>query len=543
MATAFYMAIFRIHTNRAVACGERSLSYISRFRRGFFLIFRFLDYPHASELKINYNGNGGDLLKERNNYLFIPEIFSAKKHLTAEFISFTSVVILFVSILVYTLAVLLNAPILTVMTGLASLLYFVLMVFKLWIVAHSNSASLVDFTDEQIDGITDDELPVYTILIPAKYESEVMGQTISAMSMIDYPVNKLNILVCMEDYDKETIEAFIEANPPAHFRPFIMPYVSPQTKPKTLNMAFLESKGEFVVIYDAEIIPEPNQLKKAYLAFKEYPDIAVFQTRLDHYNADDNLITKLFSAEFSFYYDMFLPGLQKLGFPVPLSGHSVHFRRDALKEVGAWDAYNVTEDCDIGMRLFRKGYKIGFMDSISQEEATSTIDMWIRQRTRWMKGFIQTSIVHLRHPVRFAKEIGGWKNFTVFILTVPGTVVVNLLNFGTWIMFAIWITYHPPVIKALYPQSILFVSGLAFIIGGFVFTYLNLLGAYKRGRFSIVKYSLLTPIYWVILAYATMRAVFQIMVSPHSWEKTSHGTHLKVKQTKQRFWARARAIS
>ena len=542
------MAIFPTHTSEIITRVEKSFRYIiqkytPRFKRRFLFIFRFLDYPHASELKDNYNGNGGDLLKERNNYLFIPEIFSANKHLTAEFISFATVIVLFASISIYALAILLNAPVLTVMTGLASLMYFLLMVFKLWIVWHSSSATLVNFTDEEIDAITDKELPIYTILIPAKHESEVMKQIISAMSMIDYPVNKLDILMCMEDYDKDTIEAFIDANPPAHFKPFIMPYVDPQTKPKTLNMAFLESKGEFVVIYDAEIIPEPDQLKKAYLAFKKYPNVSVFQTRLDHYNAEQNLITKLFSAEFSFHYDMFLPGLQKLGFPIPLSGHSVHFRHDALKEVGAWDVYNVTEDCDIGIRLFRKGYKIGFMDSISQEEATSTVNMWIRQRTRWMKGFIQTSIVHLRHPVRFKREIGGWKNFTVFIITIPGTVVVNLLNFATWIMFIIWITYHPPAIKALYPQSILFVSGIAFIVGGFVFTYLNLLSAYKRGRFSIVKYSLLTPIYWILLAYATVRSIFQIMVDPHSWEKTDHGTHLKEKPTKQNFWTRAKLTS
>ena len=531
MATVFQMAIFRIHTNKTISRGEGGLEYIlrkyiSRLRRGFLFLFRFLDYPHSSELKTNYNGNNGDLLKERNNYLFIPDIFSARKHLTAEFISFASVVMLAASLLVFSLAVLFDAPILTVITGLVSLLYFVLMIFKLWIVKNSLSASLVDFTDEQIDAITDEELPVYTILIPAKYESEVMEQIISAMSMIDYPTNKLDILVCMEDYDRETIEAFIDANPPAHFRPFIMPYVNPQTKPKTLNMAFLESRGKYVVVYDAEIIPEPNQLKKAYLAFKKYPDIAVFQTRLDHYNADDNLITKMFSIEFSFYYDMFLPGLQKLGVPVPLSGHSVHFKHDAIKEVGAWDAYNVTEDCDIGMRLFRRGYKIGLIDSISQEEATSTLNMWVRQRTRWMKGFIQTSIVHLRHPVRFAKEIGGWKNFTVFILTVPGTVVVNILNIVTWIMFVIWILYHPPAIKALYPQPILLISGLAFILGGFIFTYLNLLGAYKRERFSMVKYALLTPFYWLMLAFATVRGAIQIIIDPHSWEKTTHGTHL-----------------
>jgi len=526
VARILFMAIFRINTVEQITqTGYRS-SEQSFIKKAIFSIFRFLDYPHSSELEYSNNNNYGDLLKKRDKYLFIPDIFSAKKHITSEFVSLSATVLIAVSLMIYALSVLFQAPILTVITGAVSLLYFVLMVFKLWIVRESLSAPLVDFSKEEIDAITDEELPIYTIIVPVKYEAEVMDQVISAMKSIDYPSDKLDVLVCMEDYDTETIEAFRNTNPPAHFKPLIMPYINPQTKPKTLNMAFLESKGELLVVYDAEIIPDSDQLKKAYLAFKKFPKISAFQTRLDHYNANDNLITKLFNAEFAFYYDMFLPGLQKQGLPVPLSGHSVHFRRDDLKRIGGWDSYNVTEDCDVGMRLFRQGYKIGFMDSMSQEEATSSLGSWIKQRTRWMKGFMQTSIVHLRHPARFAREVGGWKNFSVFLLTIPGTVIVNLLNFLTWILFIAWIVYHPPAIKALYPQPILFVSGLSFIVGGFIFTYLNLIGAYRRGRFSIVKYTLLTPIYWIILAIATTRAFFQIMTSPHSWEKTEHGTHL-----------------
>lgn len=147
-----------------------------------------------------------------------------------------------------------------------------------------------------------------------------------------------------------------------------------------------------------------------------------------------------------------------------------------------------------------------------------------------MKGFIQTSVVHLRHPFRLARELGGWKHFFVFLITVPGTVLMNLLNIVTWVLFAIWVTSRPPAIKALYPQPVLLISGIAFVIGGFVFTYLNLVGAYKRGRFAVVKYALLTPVYWIILAVATVRAMAQIIRFPHHWEKTEHGNHLTRKR-------------
>lgn len=519
------MAILKVNFAGKVRGHWNLNNWKLRSRRALFSVLRFLDYPHVSEIRTSY-GNGGNLLKRDVNYLFLPEIFSAKKLIYLEFVSFAILSALLMIFGIYTLAVVFNVSVLTVVTGLVALFYFVLMVFKLWVVIRSFSYEFIDFTEDEINAIEDEELPIYTIIVPVKYESEVMNQVVSAMTDIDYPTDKLDIIVPMEEYDTETIKAFNAAYPPAHIKPLIMPYITPQTKPKSLNVAFLEAKGEFVVIYDAEIIPDTNQLKKAYLAFKNNPDIALLQTRLDHYNADDNLITKLFCAEFSFYYDMFLPGLQKSNFPIPLSGHSVHFRQEAIRKVGAWDPYNVTEDCDVGMRMFRRGYRSGIINSFSKEEATNSIIAWTKQRTRWMKGFIQTSLVHLRHPSRFAKELGGWKNFSVFLLTVPGTVFANILNLVTWTMFIIWITYHPLAIKALYPQPILFISGLSFIIGGFIFTYLNLLGAYKRGRFTIVKYALLTPIYWLMLAYATVRASFQIISDPHGWEKTIHGTHI-----------------
>lgn len=280
------------------------------------------------------------------------------------------------------------------------------------------------------------------------------------------------------------------------------------------------------MIYDAEIIPDPDQLKKAYLAFRKYPNISCFQTRLDHYNADQNVITKLFNAEFSFYYDLFLPGLQKMGYPVPLSGHSTHFRRFVLEKIGAWDPYNVTEDCDVGIRLHRMGYKTEILDSFSQEEATSGLNSWMKQRSRWMKGFIQTSIVHLRHPIRFKKEVGGWNNLLGFLLTVPGTVIVNLLNLFYWLLLLGWFTTGSTLIQSFFPGVILYISVISFVLGNVIFTYLNIIGTYKRKRYSLVKYSLFSPIYWILLAIATVRASIQIVSNPYQWEKTNHGEHL-----------------
>lgn len=469
---------------------------------------------------------GGVFGEHSGDFCFLPEIHSTKKHIYAETISFAIVFLFFFLLATYFISLFFETSILVVFSGYIALFYFIVMIFKLWVVSKSITTSSIDFSNEEIERLSDADLPIYTILIPLYREEKVIRQIIKAITALDYPPEKLDIIITLEEYDHPTIDAIKEVGLPSQFKILILPDVQPKTKPKALNVAFLKTRGEFLVIYDAEIIPEPDQLKKAVLAFKKYPHIACLQTKLDHYNAHQNLITKLFNAEFSFYYDLFLPGLNQLGFPLSLSGHSVHFRKEAIKSIGAWDPYNVAEDCDLGIRLQRMGYGIGILNSTSQEEATSTFKSWIMQRTRWMKGFIQTSIVHLRHPFRFKKEIGGWKNVFVFVLTVPGTVIINILNLFYWGLLILWFTVHSQIIQAFFPSTILYISAASFIVGNLIFTYLNLIGSYKRGRYELVKYNLLSPLYWVLLAIAGVRSLIQIITRPHQWEKTTHGEHL-----------------
>lgn len=460
------------------------------------------------------------------DYLFLPEHYSAKKHLTADTLVFGCVIVGLGAVALLLAKFGLGVSLVGAVSVFVAVFYFLLLVFKLAAVLYGFSAKFIDFSGTEIARLKDSELPTYTILIPLYREEGVIRQIVKAMTAIDYPVSKLDIIITLEEYDTPTIEAIKRVKLPRHMRTLILPNVQPKTKPKALNVAFLQTKGEFLVIYDAEIIPDPDQLKKAVLAFRKFPSIGCLQTRLDHYNARQNWITRLFNAEFSFYYDLLLPGLQKIGSPLPLSGHSTHFRRELLERIGAWDPYNVTEDCDIGIRLYRIGYKTGVLNSLSREEATTTLSSWIMQRTRWMKGFMQTSIVHLRHPVRFKREIGGWKNLLVFLLMVPFMVLANVLNLFLWVLLTVWFSTHSPYIQALFPGVILYVSVVSFVVGNFIFLYLNAIGSYKRGRYDLVKYSLLSPLYWLMLSTATVRAMVQMVTKPHHWEKTKHGTHL-----------------
>jgi cellulose synthase/poly-beta-1,6-N-acetylglucosamine synthase-like glycosyltransferase len=498
-----------------LAWGAFKLRVADAFKRA----IKFLDWPHPSERIGNNYGNTKD-------FLFLPEIFSIRRHIYPETVALIIAVTAFIGAALWGLSTLFDLPVLVVVSAFFAAFYLGLMVFKLVVIYNATRKPFVDFSREEVDSVREDELPTYSILIPLYNEAAVIRQIIKAMSAIDYPKDKLDIIITLEEYDHETIQAIKDANPPAYFKTLILPDVQPKTKPKALNVAFPHTKGEFLVIYDAEIVPDPDQLKKAYLAFRKHPDVSVFQTRQDHYNPGQSLITKLFNAEFSFHFDMYMPGLIKMGLPLPLAGHSTHFRRAALEEAGAWDPYNVTEDADVGIRLARLGHKVDILNSRSTEEATTTIKAWVNQRSRWIKGFIQTAIVHLRHPLRTKNELGGWGKAIALLILVPSSVFINISNLFFWGLLIAWFATQSTVITAMFPTPILYLSFFTFVAGTTTFTYLNLVGIYKRGRYSLVKYSLLSPLYWVLLAYASVKAAIQLVVNPHHWDKTKHGVHL-----------------
>ncbi|HEX5430275.1 MAG TPA: glycosyltransferase [Patescibacteria group bacterium] len=495
-----------------------------RFKYFLFGILKFLEYPHPSErLGNNWNNNW--------DFVYTPQIMSAKRTLYLETVSLVLTILFVLSATIYGLHRLTGISSLVIISGIMAVFYVVMMAFKLRVIYHATTQKFLDISPEEIESVNPYDLPMYTILVPLYKEAAVIRQIITAMSAIDYPTEKLEIIITLEEYDTETIEAIADANPPAHFRTLILPDVQPKTKPKALNVAFPQVHGEFLVIYDAEIIPDADQLKKAYLAFQKFPQVDALQTRLDHYNPEQSLITRLFNEEFAFHFDMLLPGLQKLGYPIPLSGHSVHFRKSALEDIGAWDPYNVTEDADTGIKLARAGKKVEILDSVSREEATTSIYPWVAQRTRWIKGFIQTSIVHLRHPLRFKREVGiGWAGLFAFAITVPASVVINIANLVYWGLLVGWFATHSHLIQSLFPSPIFYTSLISFAAGNIIFVYLNLVSSYQRGRYNAVKYGLLSPLYWILLAVASVRAAAEFMYSPHHWSKTVHGKHLAAKE-------------
>ncbi|MBP2033537.1 cellulose synthase/poly-beta-1,6-N-acetylglucosamine synthase-like glycosyltransferase [Clostridium algifaecis] len=422
-------------------------------------------------------------------------------------------------------------------------LYAIMTVLKLLIVIKgANRDAQLRFTQEELDEIDEKELPIYTILVPVYKEKEVIKGLIKNIQNIDYPQYKLDVCILLEKDDTETIEVVNNMDLPSNYRAIIVPTCKPKTKPKACNYGLIRAKGEYVVIYDAEDRPEPDQLKKVYLCYKKLPDEFVcIQAKLNYFNSNQNILTKWFTQEYSMWFELLLVGIMQLKTPIPLGGTSNHFKIDFLREVGAWDPFNVTEDADLGVRLFKKGYKTAVVDSRTWEEANSRLGNWIRQRSRWIKGYMQTWLVHMRHPIKLYKSL-GLEGFIGYQAMVLGTPLLPIINPFFWLMLIWWYVTKDLWIRSLFPGIFYYIAALQLFFGNFMFTYTNTVGMYwvirdcalkKKQPFSygLIKYALLTPIYWILMSAAAYKALFQLIKNPFYWEKTDHGLTSKRNDT------------
>jgi len=366
--------------------------------------------------------------------------------------------------------------------------------------------------------LADNELPLYSIIVPLYREARSVQQLIAALKRMDYPESLLDIKLVLEADDAVTIAAIQAQDLPACFEVLHVPPLPPRTKPKACNYALGLARGEFVVIYDAEDIPDADQLRKAATAFRAGgPDLACLQAKLNYYNPRENWLTRQFTLEYSMWFDWLLPGLQLMRLPIPLGGTSNHFRTRILRQLGGWDAYNVTEDADLGLRLVRRGYSCGVLSSTTWEEANCRHLNWLRQRTRWQKGYMMTWLVHMRHPLHLWRQLGAW-GFLGFQLFIGGTVALALSMPTALLIFVLGICACGPEVAEL----LLALDGHVFVLGLSVSALSAGLGAIGRKHYDLLADILLTPIYWGFSMLASLRALYQLIRDPFYWEKTRH---------------------
>jgi glycosyltransferase XagB len=415
-----------------------------------------------------------------------------------------------------------------------SLVYFIDVLFTTYVLMKSlHNPPDIHVPDFVLDKIREESLPMYTILCPLYKESIILPHFVSSIKKLDWPKHKLEVLLLLEEDDKETIQTAQNMNLPSHFKILVVPHSLPKTKPKACNYGLAHATGQYAVIYDAEDQPELTQLKKVYTAFQVLgPEYGCIQCKLNYFNPNHNLLTRLFTAEYSLWFDVILPGLQSIEGVIPLGGTSNHFRTEDLIAFEAWDPFNVTEDCDLGVRLFKAGRKTAIVDSVTLEEANSNVKNWIRQRSRWIKGYFQTYLVHMRNPLHLFRQ--HKIHAFIFQLVIGMRMTFMLINPLLWLMTFSYFAlnaYVGSIIEALFPPLVFYMAGFALIVGNFLYLYNYMIGCAKRGHWDLIKFIFFIPFYWLIMSYAALIALWQLITKPHYWEKTHHGLHLSPAST------------
>lgn len=428
---------------------------------------------------------------------------------------------------------------------LTNLVYFVMNPVKFYIslVGLTGTKRMIYISDDDVKQLKDEDLPIYTVLVPLFHEQEMLPHILQNIANLNYPRDKLDVKILMEEEDTETlekarklglfgnVEEIISPLSEAEyhsflsiFHPVVIPNADIKTKPRACNYGLKRSRGEFVVIYDAEDFPDRDQLKKVVIAFNRLGnEYACVQCLLNFYNSRKNLLTRWFSIEYSYYYDFYIQGLDKIDAPIPLGGTSNHFRMKTLRELGAWDPYNVTEDADLGMRIARKKLHTGVLNSHTYEEAVTRVPSWIKQRSRWVKGFVITWFVTMRHPVRVFKDI-GFKNFLIFQTGFGGNFYLPLMNLFLWIVFIAsffipgffsgWFNFWPFAAVAVFNL----------LVGNLFFLSMMMIATYKEKQYDLLLYALFSPFYWILMSIGAWKGTLQLIFKPYKWEKTSHGT-------------------
>jgi cellulose synthase/poly-beta-1,6-N-acetylglucosamine synthase-like glycosyltransferase len=409
------------------------------------------------------------------------------------------------------------------LVGVCTLGYLLTMFDRVLIFRDGLATRPIAVTDEAARAMPDADLPKYTILVPAYDEPEVVGELIGAMAALEYPADKLQVLLLLEADDDVTIAAAKRSTESDAIDIVLVPPAEPRTKPKACNYGLYFATGEIITIYDAEDLPEPLQLRRVVAAFRRLPtNVACVQAKLEYHNGHQNILTAWFTAEYRLWFGYLLPGMTRTTSPIPLGGTSNHLRRDVLDEIGAWDPFNVTEDADLGLRIAASGYRTAVVDSRTLEEANSDAINWIRQRSRWYKGYLQTWLVQIRRPVRLARTI-GWRSFVRFNLVMCGTPIIAVLNLVFWLITLLWFLGQPAAVQAVFPWYIYFPALIALVLGNAATLYMNLITLREDDRADLLGAALTVPVFWLMMSVAAAKGCYQLIRNPSYWEKTAHG--------------------
>jgi cellulose synthase/poly-beta-1,6-N-acetylglucosamine synthase-like glycosyltransferase len=366
-------------------------------------------------------------------------------------------------------------------------------------------------------------LPRVSVLVPLFREREIAEALLKRLRRIDYPRALLDVILVLEEKDDTTRAALAEASLPRWMRVVEVPAAGPlTTKPRAMNYALDFCRGEIVGVWDAEDAPVPDQIRHAVAHFAgAAPDVACVQGILDYYNPRTNWLSRCFTIEYASWFRVILPGMARMGLVVPLGGTTLFVRRAILEQVGGWDAHNVTEDADLGVRLARAGYRTEMMDTVTFEEANARPLNWVRQRSRWLKGFMVTYLVHMRSPVALWRDLGALRflGLQAFFLGTLGPFLLAPLLWSCWLLL---ITDHHPAALFL-PPPLLAALIVTFIVAETMGILIGMLAVSSKDRRFLLRWVPTLPLYFPLATLAAYKALAELLAAPFYWDKTPHG--------------------
>ncbi|WP_296820213.1 glycosyltransferase family 2 protein [Brevundimonas sp.] len=356
----------------------------------------------------------------------------------------------------------------------------------------------------------------YSVIVALRDEAAIVPQLIHRLSQLDYPQGRLHGYIVVEADDDATASAFHNAAPPDWLELLVAPPGRPTTKPRALNVALSRIERGLVTVYDAEDAPDPEQLREAAARFAAAPiSLACLQAPLRVRTSEASTwLERQFAGEYGALFEVVLPAMARLGMPMPLGGTSNHFRVDALRKVGGWDPFNVTEDADLGFRLWRAGYRTGVLSRPTWESPPAGLKAWLPQRTRWLKGYMQTCGVHLRDPLGL-----GSRGLAALLLTIGSTIAAACLQ-------ALVIAWLAAVLLACAIQGVtpvLPVADAALLVLGWTTAAVCCHAGSRRAGVRYGLWDALTsPLYWGLMSVAQAHAVWRLATQPFHWDKTPH---------------------
>jgi cellulose synthase/poly-beta-1,6-N-acetylglucosamine synthase-like glycosyltransferase len=351
--------------------------------------------------------------------------------------------------------------------------------------------------------LPDEELPVYTVLVPLAGASRVSGtdpgaDLITELSAQDYPTDRLQVLL-LADGDEYATAAL-----PDHFE--IVAVGSPR-RADACAAGLARARGELCVVYEPRQRPDRGQLRAAASSFSKLPAWVVGvrpETRC--WNPRTNWLTQYAAAENAVRSVLLVRGLDRLQLPVPVGGFSCHYRTDALRRLGVWQDGDPAEGADIGVRIARRGWKVRVFASVTGEEAEGRLGQWLRQREASIRDDYRSWLAQTRSAYQLWRGLGPLRS-TAFQLTTASVVVTALANPLLWLLALLWLAGGSRPIAGVLPPAELYTVLAVTLLGILLTAYSLMVGSMEHHIFVGVRMVLLAPVYVALTSVAAYRVL------------------------------------